>query len=100
MEPTTIITEAELLDKLKNSRIDKAQQKELETMIPGMNQDDRVELMKLIEQANREGEMAPTETPAEPAPKTKSNRVLLNVILLAVALLLIASGILYALNYI
>ena len=97
-EATSIITEAELLDKLRNSKIDKSQQKELEGMIPEMNQEDREELTKLIERANAESQMSPTPAGIEESAK-KTKHTLRNVILILVALLVIAGGILVASNY-
>ena len=94
-ELTSVITETDLLERLRNSSIDKAQQKELEAMIPEMTQGDREELIKLIERANAESRMAGTTLATK---KPKKKRVLLTIILITIALLLIAVGILYALN--
>ena len=95
-EATSIITEIELLDKLRNSKIDKSQQKELENMIPEMNQEDREELINLIERANAESKTVPTPAVTEESDRKK--HILRNVILIVIALIAIATGILYALN--
>ncbi len=48
------ITEAELLEKLKNSYIDDMQKKELESLLPEMTNEERIKLVQLIGKADEE----------------------------------------------
>lgn len=53
-ENTTNITDTELLQKLKESYIDAEQKKELETLIPKMNGEERNALITIINEAKTE----------------------------------------------
>lgn len=85
MAHITHITDVELMAKLYESQIAKRQKHELSNLIPDMDDHDRMELMVLINRANHE--------------KQKKS-VLGKIILMFIALILVAGGVLYAIiNY-
>ncbi|MHA1574858.1 MAG: hypothetical protein ACTSXL_01785 [Alphaproteobacteria bacterium] len=55
-ETTSNITDAELIEKLRNSYIDEAQKTELESLVPEMNDEEKAELLNLIDKSNAEEE--------------------------------------------